>query len=85
MLFVVGSVVLVGGRASGAAAGARAALAARAELLAHAASCTTYIPYRTCPKPLRLFVIIFMGISQKSSIFLNVHRDFNVIRFLVYL
>lgn len=49
MLFMVRAVILVGGRASGAAARPRAALAARAELLADAASCNTHIAHIHTP------------------------------------
>lgn len=51
VLLVVRLVVLVGGRAGGAAAGARAALAARAELLADAARCNTADRSHSPPSP----------------------------------
>lgn len=50
LLAVVGAVVvLVSGRAGGAADGGRARFAARAELLAHAASCNTHIAHTHTP------------------------------------
>lgn len=49
VLLVVRAVVLVGGRTRGPAAGARAALAARAELFADAASCNTHIAHIHTP------------------------------------
>lgn len=60
MLFVVGLVVLVGGRARGPAAGARAALAARAELLAHAARCNTPIAHIRPPALLAIQVSVLL-------------------------
>lgn len=49
MLFVVRAVVLVGGSARGAAAGARTALAAGTELLADTACCNTHIAHIHTP------------------------------------
>lgn len=49
LLAVVGAVVLVRGVARGASAGARAALAARAEFLAHAASWNTHTAHTHTP------------------------------------